>query len=168
MSLWEDTVLSPGRSRFGLNSTLYLHKQSNIPVAASALREPQLMAAAPWAVPGVGISEGQESQRVNPSASRLCPAVKGTFCQNKVWEAVLSFSWWEAAPWGNMELPVLDEAKFTQTLTGGHTQRLLGQWEGSCWFWWALCCLPSLMLHGMKCPFSALVLLRLGECGAFC
>lgn len=93
MSLWEDTVLSSGRSHFGLNSTLYLHKHSNIPVAASAVREPRLTAAAPWAVPGVGISEGQESQRVNPSASRLCPAVKGTFCQNKVWEAVLSFSW---------------------------------------------------------------------------
>lgn len=168
MSLWEDTVLSPGRSRFGLNSTLYLHKQSNIPVAASALREPRLMAAAPWAVPGVGISEGQESQRVNPSASWLCPSVKGTFAKIKCEKLFCPLAGWEGAPWGNMELPVLDEDEFTQTLTGGHTQGLLGQWEGSCWFWWALCCLPSLMLHGMKCPFSALVLLRLGECGAFC
>lgn len=119
--------MSPGRSRFGLNSTLYLHKHSNIPVAASAVREPRLTAAAPWAVPGVGISEGQESQRVNPPASWLCSAVKGTFAKIKCEKLFCPLAGWEEAPWENMELPVLDEDEFTQTLTGGHTQGLLGQ-----------------------------------------
>lgn len=34
---------------------------------------------------------------------------------------------------------------------------LLSQWERACWFWWAVCHVPSLMLHGTACPYPALV-----------
>lgn len=83
MSLWEDTVLSPGRSHFGLNSILYLHKHSNVPVVVSALREPQLSVAAPWAVVQEHL-RNRNYRGLNP-----LPLVRGTFakihCEKLFW-----------------------------------------------------------------------------------
>lgn len=115
MSLWEDTVLSPGRSRFGLNSILSLHKHSNIPVAVGALREPQLPFAAPWAGPGAEISEGNI---LIPLLS--CPTVTGTFAQT-VWEAALPYRWVGRGSVGKRGAPC---PGWSQTLTGGHIQGL--------------------------------------------
>lgn len=125
-----------------------LHKHSNIPVGVSALREPQLTFAAPWAAPGVGISEGQESQREIP-----LPHSERHLCQNKVWEAVLA----PCPGWSQIH-PNTQGWPLSRAFQS--VRRLLLILMGFMPF-------AMSMLHGMKCPFSALVLLRLGDCDAF-